>query len=35
MLDQWAINFVKNVSSTKNIQITPVHIFLSGSGGTE
>ena len=34
VLGQWAINYVKNVSSTKNLQITPVHKFLSGSGGT-
>ena len=38
-LHQWARNYVKNVSSKKkkkkkNLQIKPVHIFLSGSGGT-
>ena len=37
VLHQWARNYVKNVSSKKkkkNLQINPVHIFLSGSGGT-
>ena len=39
VLHQWARNYVKNVSSTKKkkkkkIQINPVPIFLSGSGGT-
>ena len=37
VLHQWARNYVKNVSSTKkkkNLQINPVPIFLSGSGGT-
>ena len=34
LLHQWARNYVKNVSSKKNLQITPLHIFLSGSGGT-
>ena len=34
VLHQWARNYVKNVSSKKNLQINPVHIFLSGSGST-
>ena len=39
VLHQWARNYVKNVSSKKkkkkkNLQINPVPIFLSGSGGT-
>ena len=34
VLHQWARNYVKNASSKKNLQIMPVHIFLSGSGGT-
>ena len=33
VLQQWARNYVKNISSRKNLQINPVHI-LSGSGGT-
>ena len=31
VLNQWAKNYAKNISSTKNLQINPVHLFLSGS----
>ena len=37
VLRQWARNWVKNISSKKkkkNLQIKPIHIFLSGSGST-
>ena len=34
VLHEWAKNYVKNVSSNKNLQINPVHVFLSGSGRT-
>ena len=39
VLHQWARNYVKKLTSKKkkkkkNLQINPVHIFLSGSGGT-
>ena len=34
VLHQWERNYLKNVSSKKNPQITPVHIFLFGSGST-
>ena len=34
VLHQWARKYVKNVSSIKSLPINPVHIFLSGSGGT-
>ena len=35
VLHQWARNYVKTDFSTKkNLQINPVHMILSGSGGT-
>ena len=34
VLHQSARNYVKNVSSKKNLQINLIHIFLSGSGGS-
>ena len=34
VLHQWTRNYVRNVSSKENLQNNPVHIFVSGSGGT-